>query len=77
MADITYLNISKTNDKLYHRSKRLRKKQAGKTTATNLDIHNTSKLLKTEDKEKLSEATKGQRHITYTGTNLRVTADCS
>lgn len=48
------------------RSKRLRKKQAGETTATNLDIHNTSKLLKTEDKEKILKAAKGKRHITYT-----------
>lgn len=63
--------------KLYHRSKRLRKKRAGKTTATPLDMHNTSKLPKTEDKERLSEAAKGQRHITHTEPNLRVTADCS
>lgn len=47
------------------RSKRLRKKQAGKTTATNLNISNTFKLLKTEDKEKILKAAKGKRHITY------------
>lgn len=45
------------------RSKRLRKKQAGKTTATNPDIHNTSKLLKTEDKEKILKAAKGKRQL--------------
>ena len=59
------------------RSKRLRKKQAVKTTATNLNISNTFKLLKMEDKEKILKAAKGKRHITYTETNLRITAGFS
>lgn len=65
MADITYLNISQTNDKPYQ-IQEAKKKASRQTTATNLDIHNTSKLLKTEDKEKILKAAKGKRHITYT-----------